>query len=203
MSSSLRALGLASLVALAPLGAAAAVTTVGPGGIDGGYATTITYEADNGIAKRGTSDDRANPLNALGASDGDFFEIGLGSYVDLTFGKLFDAEGIVIEVTRGSTTAWRETAKVFGILADGTPEFIADLDNTTAGAQTLGISFPIDGPFDTLRIVDTSPNPPTGSTGGFDIESVKVALVPVPAALPLLGLALAGLGFAARRRKAG
>ncbi len=73
--------------ALYAVPASALIVTAGPGGFDNGFATSITFDD---AAARGTNNDRDNPLTALGSPNGNFFEIGFGSTIDLTFGSLFD-----------------------------------------------------------------------------------------------------------------
>ncbi|WP_434052458.1 MAG: VPLPA-CTERM sorting domain-containing protein [Roseibium sp.] len=170
-------------------------TTVGSGGFDNGYASSITYDVN---AARGSANDRGNAQNALGAADTSFFEIGFGSYIDLTFGTLFDTSVSVFEITFGNVLSWPESAGIF--VGDGIDfQLIASIDNTDA--QGGGV-FPISlvGTFDTVRIKDTSPTRGL-STGGFDVDAVRVTPVPLPAALPLLGAGLAVLGFVGWRRR--
>ncbi|MEO1110839.1 MAG: VPLPA-CTERM sorting domain-containing protein [Pseudomonadota bacterium] len=170
-------------------------TTAGAGGFDNGYATTITYDAN---AARGSANDRGNAENALGAADTSFFEIGFGSYIDLTFGTLFDTSVSVFEITFGNVLGWPESAEI--LVGDGIDfQLIATIGNLDAqGGGTVPIA--LAGTFDTVRIKDTSPTRGL-STGGFDVDAVRVTPVPLPAALPLLGAGLAVLGFVGWRRR--
>lgn len=187
-----------AVVGIALLSSAAHAVTVGPGGFDNGYATSVTF--DDTATTRGTSNDRDNGLNSLGATDGDFFEVGLGETVEFSFGTLFTSPGTVVEVTFGNPANHPESANIFVGLASDANSFVAINENPilNSGAQN-GFSFTFaGGPFDTLRIVDTTTT--SASTGGFDIDSIQVAAIPLPAGMLLLGSALAGLG-ALRRRK--
>ena len=187
----LRNLTAAAICGLMIGGAASAATVAaGPGGLNDGWATAITYDD---AAARGTSNDRANPLNALGATDGKFFEIGRLSSIDLTFGSLFAGTAAVVEVTFGNRAGFVEFAEIF-VGRDGVFTKVADISNAM---QTTVVSLGT-GTFDTLRIVDATPG---SGTGGFDIDSVRVSPVPVPAAGFLLLGGLAGL-VALRRRSA-
>lgn len=187
----------AAIVALSPFAVSAATVvpggtaTVGLGGTDGGFATSITFDE---AARRGTSNDRDNALNALGATDGEFFEIGLRSTVDLTFGTLFTGSGSIVEVTFGrSPSSALETAEVRAGL-NGTFTLIGTISNAL---ETSTVTFGA-GVFDTLRLTDTTST--NATTGGFDIDSVNVSAVPLPAAGLLLIGALGGL-MGMRRRK--
>lgn len=176
----------------------AATVTVGPGGFDAGWATTITYDDE---AARGTANDRDNPLNALGAADGSFFEIGLGSFADLTFGTEFDSTATAYEVTFGDISDFPESIDIYagnGVGAGFGGVFVTSMTNADAAGGGL-FSVAGLGIFETLRFIDTSPSDGL-KTGGFDIDAVRVAPVPLPAAGLLLLGALAG-GVTLRRRK--
>jgi hypothetical protein len=190
----------ALLGALTGTASATIVTYSNPALPIDGYATSITYDD---AALRGSTNDRDNPDNALGATDGDFFEIGYGSTVDLTFGTLFRPSGTTVEITngtRGPNTSFFETITVFfGI--NGVFTQVATLTNAGPnGPLTLTFSLPGGPSYDTIRFVDTTVGRP-GPTGGWDIDSVRVSPVPLPAAGLLLLAGLGGLA-ALRRRKA-
>ena len=180
----------------------AAIVTVGSDVFDDGYATSITYDTD---ALRGTENDRDNPFNALGATDDAFFEIGLGSTVELTFGTRFTSPGNVVEVTFGDPSNFIETALFFVGLAGDAGSFVAINQNPIVNQSAQnGVAFTFaGGPFDTLRITDTSQPPNDNSTtGGFDIESIRITTIPVPASGLLLLSAFGGIAIGRRRRKA-
>ena len=194
------AMGAAALVAAGA--ASAATVTVGAGGVNDGYATAVTYNDDNAAAKRGTDNDRANALNALGAGDGKFFEIGLIGDVIFTFGGLIASPGSVIEVTNGNRANYLEEAMIYVGMIGNPSSWMsvspAKIDNQSA---TTAFTF-AGGPFDAVKFVHTGAA--QGSTGGFDIDSVRVSLAPVPlpaAGMLLLG-ALGGLSFMRRKQNA-
>lgn len=155
---------------------------------------------------RGTLNDRDNLANALGATDGKFFELGYDAIVDFYFGQSFIGAGRVVEITNGSRDSWLEGVivqvgmTVNGIFTLGTTASPNPLLNTANGAFTFA-----GGPFNTVRLTDITQDLPAtagnrGPTGGFDVDSISVAAVPIPAAGLLLIGALGGL-VALRRRK--
>jgi hypothetical protein len=172
------------------------------------FATGITYNADNVTAGRGTTDDRANGNNALGATNGTFFEIGLNGDVDFTFGTVFTGPGAVVEVTFGSRPGFPEFANFF--VGDGVTFSPIDnnpISNSSGGSILLSFS---GGPFSVLRVQDAGSTVSqcddgaggTYACGGFDIDSVMVSEIPLPASLLMLLAGLGGLGFFGRSRKA-
>ena len=88
-----------------------------------------------------------------------------------------------------------ETAEVWGGAA-GSFTKIAEITNSM---ETIALSF--SGIFDTLRIIDTSPVILGRGRDGFDIDSVSVSPVPLPAAGVLLAGALAGVAGLRRVRR--
>jgi hypothetical protein len=200
------ALAAGLMIASTPAVLEAATVTTGPGGFDDGWATSITYEDDNTIARRGTNNGRDDPLNALGAPDGDFFEIGFGSTVDLTFGVGFNTSASVFEVTFNSVPSFPESVDLY-VGDAGTFQFITSVSNLSAqGGVTVAL--PSVGSFDTVRLIDTSPlsssieSDAYGPLGGFDLAGVRVAPIPLPAAGWMLLAGLGGLAMVRRRQKA-
>ena len=174
----------------------AATVTQGPGGFDDGWATTITYDD---AAARGSSHDRDNGLNALGAADGSFFELGFGGYADFTFGTMFDASVTVYEITFGAASHWPEAVRVLA----GTGGSFVELGTITNAAATTGATLSAAlGTFDTVRLIDvTDASRFHSSRGGFDVDAVRVAPVPLPAGGLLLLTGVVG-AFALRRKQA-
>lgn len=190
----------AALAVLMTAGAAnAAIVTVGPGGYNGGYATEITYDNDNAAMQRGTADGRDNGANALGATDGTFFELGNVGSAIFTFGMDFVSPGFTAEITYGDRGGFFEQATVeIGNLVGGVFTAVTSVivNNTVSGEQQFTFA---GGPFNALRFLNSGPI--LGGTGGFDIDSVRVTPAPVP--LPAAGLMLMGAlgGMAMLRRK--
>lgn len=184
---------LAAVAAAALIGSAAQATTL--------YATSVNW-ANNGTV--GSSNDRDNPLNSLGAPDGKFMSLGLGGKADFAFGQTFTGPGASYEITFGNRAGYVERAEVFAGIGGSGGSFtkVGDIDNASA----LGFVFDFTGIFDTLRLVDTSPN--VSGRDGYDVDAVGVTMlpnpgttpVPLPASALLLGAGVAGLG-ALRRRK--
>jgi hypothetical protein len=180
-------------------------------GMTGGaaQAATMVYATDAQIivpGDRGTANDRDNIANAFGAADGKFFELGYDAVVDFYFDRDFQGPaGRVVEITFGNAQSWLEGVRiefgntvngVFTLLATATPN---PLLNTGNGLFSFS-----GGPFNTVRLTDVTCRIPggqcKGSSGGFDVDSISVAAVPVPAA-GLLLLSAVGAAAALRRRK--
>lgn len=158
---------------------------------------------------RGTSNDRDNQNNAFGAADGSFFELGYGAVVEFQFGtptgQSFFGPGSVVEVTNGNADNWPEAVKIEVGMKGDASSFVTALPNpfTNTGSN----SFTFSGIFDTIRLTDmtlalfgTSPSTQSDG-GGFDVDSIGVSPVPVPAAGLLLLTALGGAAALRRRRK--
>jgi hypothetical protein len=162
------------------------------------YAQTATIVTDG---PRGTADNRDDITNALGASLGDFFELGFGGVVDFTFGRLFTGPGNVVEVTFGNAALFLESANVFAGISGDASSFVqvGQLSNVASQGPS-GQSFNFSGTFDTLRIADTT-SPDGRANGGYDVDRVGVSPVPLPASALLLLAGLGGLGAVRRMRK--
>ncbi len=70
------------------------------------------------------------------------------------------------------------------LVINGAFTYIAFIDRSLAGAAAAGVGFPF------------------LSSDGFDIESIAISIVPVPASLALMLTAIGGLGLLAARRRA-
>lgn len=179
---------LAAIAGAALMGGAANAATV--------FATNATIVKDG---PRGTADNRNVIGNALGSTMGDFFELGLGAIVDFTFGQNFTGPGNVVEVTFNTVSNHPESADIF-LGSGGTFTKLTSISNVQAQGPS-GASFDFAGVFDTLRLVDTTARRGQ-STGGFDVDVISVAAVPLPASGLLLLAGMGGLGALRRRRKA-
>jgi len=176
----------AALIVAATMGSAASAATI--------YATGIDW-TNNGTV--GSSNNRDNKLNALGAPDGQFMSLGLVGAADFTFGQDFISRGTVWEVTFGTRASYLETAEVLLSYQGSNFVKVADIGNASAS----GSNFTFNGRWDTLRLVDTTPGS-SPSTDGYDVDAVGVSPVPIPAAGFLLLGALGGLAAMRLRRKA-
>ncbi|MBB4658647.1 putative porin [Parvularcula dongshanensis] len=187
------------------------------------YASDVDW-ANNGTV--GTSNDRDDATNALGAPDGAFLSLGLSDvgYTNPGF-AVFSFDGMTFGA--GSTTTAYEVTFNCSVRPSGAcsyPESLAvlygtdyafgthdaaDLADFTYAGQLFnadaqsGASLIIPGTFTYIALVDTTlmnfPN--SQSTDGFDVDAVGVSPVPVPAALPLMAGGLALGGMARRRAK--
>lgn len=149
--------------------------------------------------------DRKDPANALGATDGSFYSLGLGGDLTVGFTKaLFTAvqKIVTFEITFGSVpkTEHFEAVDVFSIL-NGVETPLGRIFNTTGKGQVTS-----EGPFEYIRLVDATEDQygdaGTTSSDGFDVDSVKIAPVPLPAAGGMLLLGVTGMAALRRRKNA-
>lgn len=158
--------------------------------------TVIDFQGD--CATGGCAAYRSDPTKALGAADGEFVSLGLGGSITLGFSGVPNLAGdaTVYEVTWGNRANHPEAAQVYSVLG-GDETLLGTITNAN-GANSVSLS----GPFDSIKIVDYTVsyfNGNTSSFDGFDVDSVSISAVPLPATGLML---LAGLGgFAAMRRK--
>lgn len=149
---------------------------------------------------------RLNTANAVDASAETFYSLGFGGNLVVGFGGTtfaYDQNVRVTEITfsrNENTIADRhfEAADVYSVLG-GVETLLGTLFNFGVNS-VLATS-----PFDSIKLVDvtrrefTDKGTYTSSYDGFDVGSIGIAPVPLPAAGAML---LAGLGgFAALRRR--
>lgn len=181
-----KALILAAVAATAVSGAASAATI---------YATSVDSFTPG--PRTLVDPDRLNTANALGASDGKFLSLGFGGEVVLSFGQSFGSPGNVTEITFNRPIP-PETADIY--VGDGINWVLI---GSAANSAPDGVnSFTFTGYFSKVKIIDTSTNPGNHFLAdGFDVDSVGVSPVPVPAAGLLLAGGLGLLGARKLRRK--
>ena len=194
---SLGVIAVGAAMALTPLSAAASTI----------YASSADIIVDG---PRGTANNRDDITNAFGAGDGAFFELGFDAVVEFQFGnptgQSFFGPGSLIEVTFGNADNFLEAVLIeVGISGDAGSFITADpnpfLNNSGSSSFTFA------GIFDTVRLTDLTAalfpdsNSTNSPTGGFDVDSIGVSPVPVPAAGLLLVGSLGGLAALRRRRK--
>ena len=172
------------------------------------HATSITVGATTVTTATSTTT-RSDLGNALGASDayqsgnvyGGFYSLGIGGSAVFGFGTNFGAPGSVVEVTAGSRSGHPESLLVeaFNVLTSMW-ENLGTINNQGPTGLTLAVTLNLapGAAYSQLRLTDTSPF--VEGRDGWDVDSISVSAVPLPAAGFLLIGALGGLA-ALRRRK--
>lgn len=201
-----RALVLAAVAATGMTGATAASASIL-------YASHITVGATTVNTPVFTTN-RGDLGNALGAPDATqspsfrgFYSLGLGGSATFGFGASgvsgFGAPGSVVEITAGSRSGHVEQ-----ILVEAFNVVTKVWDNigviSNQGPQNLSLSVSLNlapgAVYNLLRLTDQSPV--VAGRDGFDIDSISVAAVPLPAGGLLLIGALGGLALLRRRKAA-
>jgi hypothetical protein len=166
------------------------------------YATSVDWQPGTGGNVDPT---RSNPSFALGTTNSNFLSLGLGGLGVFSFSTPFTGPGNVVEVTNGTVATYPESAKIY-VGSSYTPgsfdisSFMLLTTISNIGSQApLGVTIPFGGTWLYLAIRDFTIGGP--STDGFDVNSVGVAAVPLPAGVALLGAGLGVLGFVGWRKK--
>ena len=189
-----RAAGLGAVAALA-LGVSVATVEAATVDVYASGSSNVVGGTNAGVIPA-----RSNVANAYGAADGKFYSLGLGGTATFTFAPahLIGSPGNVVEITNGVRDGHVESIAIYGIL--GMVEtFLGNVTNTA-----LSTAFTFTGSYTALKFVDTSvatASQIAKGRDGFDIDSITVAAVPLPAGGLLLLGALGGIA-GLRRRKA-
>lgn len=161
------------------------------------------YGTCTGSASQCTSNDRLNQDNALGATDGAFYALGFGGSIVLGFTQSMFPAGTVstMEITFNRMIGHDEAVQIFTL--DDMQNVVEDLGvavNNPDGSTRQRAN----APFSYIRLVDVSKSvfPNTTSFDGYDVDSVAVAPVPLPAAGVMLLAGLGGLAMVRRRKTA-
>ncbi len=210
---SLRGIVAAAMIAVAGVAAGAAnAAPVYVQSVEAFAPGTGNRGASSGVSGLVPGDDPAGVLaRVAGAPDGAFLSLGIGGSLVLGFGDTgpFTGGTVFFERTNGSPTGWPESVKVFVSLTNtsvgGDWTEVGSLSNTGSVEETpitnatRGYLLNIGQTFNYLKLVDTS-TAGSSSNAGWDVDAVRVAPIPVPAALPLLLAGIGGLAWAGRRR---
>ena len=158
----------------------------------------IDFDCGLGCAPPG----RDNPLNALGASDGLFYELGRDGSITLGFGQNFTGPTSIAEITFGNPASWgEEAADVFvGNTITLDYDYIGRASNLSPGGVST-IAF--NGVYDYMTIIDVTGEVCGTSRAcrgdGFDLDSASVTAVPIAGTGSLVAFGL--LGARLRRRR--
>ncbi|WP_320008533.1 hypothetical protein [Maridesulfovibrio sp.] len=179
------------------------------------FASSVDYFMGSGLSSTSV---RANPLNALGSynapavdiqnaevgGNNNFLSLGMGGTAVFSFGKTFTGPVTIYETTWNRPNGYSEYAQVWAATDDvltssginlGSDAWVLlspsiyNQDGDSLGGQTVFAN----GIYSYLKITDV-----TGSSGGtagdgFDINAVSVSPTPIPGAIWILGVGLAGL----------
>jgi len=151
----------------------------------------------NPVNANGCRSDRTDPTAALGAPDGDFVSLGFYGSLEVGFADapFLGGTASIYELTFNRAAGHDEALDVYSVLG-GVATFVATVfNNVDPNPVTIA------GAFETIILKDVTLDyfASTSSFDGFDVDSIGVAAVPLPAGGLLL---LAGLGgLAAMRRK--
>jgi hypothetical protein len=161
---------------------------------------------------------RSNPHNALGTpadpaenpGELDFYSLGIGGEMVLSFGKPFTAgDAVVFETTFGNRAIYPESVELL-VSTDGISFIhVTDLNNLSADTHLVLSDFIAEtGPFHFLKLKDKTDPAPFLAGGfdlkadGFDVNAVGVTAIPLPSATwSALGL-LGALGARKRLHRA-
>lgn len=162
-----------------------------------------TYGACTASTRLCTVNDRKTVTNALGESDDAFYSLGLGGDLTVGFGLPVIEKAVTLtlkEVTFGGTSSGGhfEAVDVYTVLG-GVTKLVGTVLNV-ASTTTLSIT----DSFEYIKLVDVTKSvyPSTKSYDGFDVESITIAPIPVPASVTLLLAGIGGLGLMRRRKSA-
>ena len=162
-----------------------------PGQGDGSYSSgglTFTEDGSFGLGIWDSSSPNSNGTNNLIFSDFG----GSGSVtITLTGGGIFDLISLDI------ATSWYSDVSPNGVTINGTPLAISS-SLMTYVVNLFGVSSV------TISGLDDDFGSTFGNSGYWTVDNIvyQASVVPVPAALPLMVLALGGLGLVASRRRA-
>ncbi|MEJ6393800.1 VPLPA-CTERM sorting domain-containing protein [Gymnodinialimonas sp. 2305UL16-5] len=206
----IKTLAFAALTAVAGFAAPATATTVTPIFADCDP-NIANFGSDTGICSTNPARTDAGAIN-LGAGDGNFYSLGLSTENDgfaelvLRISPAFTGPAMVVEVTNPSEHF--EAAAVYVARADAngmfdavTTQLVGQVNNGRAYTEAAITSVNFSGTWDFLifRDISRSVYADTRSTDGFDIDSISIAAVPLPAGVLLMLSAIGGLAFLRRR----
>ena len=163
---------------------------------------SATYGSCTASDAQCAADDRLDRNNALGATNGTFYALGLGGSMVLGFAKSMFPAGTVstFEITFNRLVGHDEAVEISTLDSMGNlVENLGFVDNTPGAASKFASL-----PFSYIRLLDVTSTvfPSSTSFDGYDVDSVAVAPIPLPAAGVLLLAGLGGLAAVRRRKNA-